>query len=83
MPDQPRALKVVAYTGGRSVPSARFRVRQYIPALKVLGIEVRESWAKLGSYPPASKSLRPLWGMAAICERAVSAAGSFSENADR
>jgi glycosyltransferase involved in cell wall biosynthesis len=80
MPDQPRVLKVAAYTGGRSVPSARFRVRQYIPALKVLGIEVRESWAKLGSYPPASKSLRPLWGMAAICERAVSAAGSFSSD---
>ena len=81
MPDRPRALKVAAYTGGRSVPSARFRVRQYIPALKALGIEVRESWAKLGSYPPAIKALRPFWGMAAICERAVSAAGSFSSDA--
>jgi glycosyltransferase involved in cell wall biosynthesis len=80
MPDQPRALKVAAYTGGRSVPSARFRVRQYIPALKGLGVEVWESWAKLGSYPPARKSLRPFWGMAAICERAVSAAGSFSSD---
>jgi glycosyltransferase involved in cell wall biosynthesis len=78
MPDQLRPLKVAAYTGGRSVPSARFRVRQYIPALKALGVEVRERWAKLGSYPPAIKALRPLWGMAAICERAVSAAGSFS-----
>src|SRR5947209_7649629 len=80
MPDPQRALKVAAYTGGMSVPSARFRVRQYIPTLKTLGIEVRESWAKLGSYPPASKALRPLWGMAAICERAVSAARSFSSD---
>ena len=78
MPDRQRALKVAAYTGGRSVPSARFRVRQYIPALKALGVEVRENWAKLGSYPPASKALRPLWGMAAVCERTVSAASSFS-----
>ena len=62
------------------MPSARFRVRQYIPALKALGINVRESWARLGSYPPASKALRPLWGMASICERAVSAAGSFSSD---
>jgi glycosyltransferase involved in cell wall biosynthesis len=80
MSDRPRALKVAAYTGGKSVPSARFRVRQYIPALKKLDIEVRESWAKLGSYPPASKALRPLWGMAAICERVLSAAGSFSSD---
>jgi glycosyltransferase involved in cell wall biosynthesis len=62
------------------VPSARFRLRQHIPALKDLGIEVREHWAKLGSYPPASKALRPLWAMAAVCERAVSAAGSFSSD---
>jgi glycosyltransferase involved in cell wall biosynthesis len=55
-------------------------VRQYIPALKALGIEVRECWAKLGRYPPATRALRPLWGMGAICERAVSAAGSFSSD---
>jgi glycosyltransferase involved in cell wall biosynthesis len=72
-----RALRVTAYTGGKSVPSARFRVRQYIPALKALGIDVRERWAKLGSYPPANKALRALWGAAAICERSISAAGSF------
>ena len=80
MPDRQRALKVAAYTGGVSVPSARFRVRQYIPALKSVGIEVRESWASLGSYPPAIKALRPIWGMAALCERAISAAGSFSSD---
>jgi glycosyltransferase involved in cell wall biosynthesis len=73
-------LKVAAYTGGRNVPSARFRVRQYIPPLRDLGIELRECWAKLGSYPPASKALRPLWGAAAVCERAVSAASSFSSD---
>ena len=53
-------LNVAAYTGGKDVPSARFRLRQHIPALRDLSIEVREHWAKLGSYPPASKALRPL-----------------------
>lgn len=70
-------LNVAAYTGGKNVPSARFRLRQYVPALEDLGIEVREHWAKLGSYPPANKVLRPLWAVATLCERAVSAAGSF------
>src|SRR6266550_8783456 len=73
-----RMLKVAAYTGGRNVPSARFRVRQHIPGLKDLGVEVHERWARLGASPPPCKALRPLWAIAAMCERAISAAGSFS-----
>lgn len=37
-----RTLRVVALTSGRNVPSSRFRVRQFIPALGDLGIDVRE-----------------------------------------
>jgi glycosyltransferase involved in cell wall biosynthesis len=70
-------LKVAAYTGGRNVPSARFRVRQYIPALHRAGIEVREYSAMMRSYPPRHKALRPFWGAAAVIERAISASSSF------
>ena len=70
-------LKVAAYTGGRNVPSARFRVRQYIPALRGLGVELREYYANLGCFPPASKALRPFWGVAAMGERAFFSTASL------
>ncbi len=70
-------LRVAAYTSGRNVSSARFRVRQYIPGLRDLGVEVRERWARLDNFPPENKALRPLWAIAAICERALSATGSL------
>jgi glycosyltransferase involved in cell wall biosynthesis len=69
-------LRVTAYTGGKDVPSARFRVRQYIPALARLGIDVRERPARFGSYPPAMRSLRPGWGVLALAERFHAALGS-------
>ena len=62
-------VRVTAYTGGRTVPSARFRVRQYIPELKRFGIEVRESPARFGSYPPVSRTLRLSWGIMTLAER--------------
>jgi glycosyltransferase involved in cell wall biosynthesis len=70
-------LRVAAYTSGKHVPGARFRVRQYIPALQKLGIEVREYHARLGSYPPRTKALRPLWGLIAAGERALSTSASY------
>jgi glycosyltransferase involved in cell wall biosynthesis len=70
-------LRVAAYTAGKSIPSARFRVRQYIPALRRLGVEVREYSARFGSSPPSRKALRPLWGAAAVGDRVISAGGSF------
>ena len=33
-------IRVAAFTGGQSVPSARFRVRQLVPHLRVHGIAV-------------------------------------------
>src|ERR1700722_16769190 len=70
-------LRVAAYTSGKHVPGARFRVRQYIPALQRLGIEVREYHARPGSYPPRTKALRPLWGLIAAGERALSTSASY------
>ena len=55
-------IRVAAFTPGPAVPSARFRVRQYIPALHPLGVEVTEFVSTLGSYPPRNRILRPFWG---------------------
>jgi glycosyltransferase involved in cell wall biosynthesis len=71
-------LHVNAYTGGTAVPSARFRVRQYIPELRRLGIGMRELGARFGSYPPSQRALRPAWGIATITER-LSAALRFRD----
>lgn len=59
-------LKVSCFTGGLHVPSARFRVRQYGPALEENGVSIRELPSRLGQYPPESRWLRPLWGMGAL-----------------
>jgi glycosyltransferase involved in cell wall biosynthesis len=61
-----RRVKVAAFTGGVAVPSARFRVRQYVEPLRTCGVDVTELPAPLGRYPPASRVLRPLWGTAAL-----------------
>ena len=62
-------LKLAAFTGGVDVPGARFRVRQNISQLLDLGIEVREFCSRFGSYPPASRYKRPLWGIATLADR--------------
>lgn len=70
-PDRTAAppLRVTAYTGGRSVPSARFRVRQYVSALRALGIAIDERPAWFGSYPPSLRATRPLWAAASLATR--------------
>lgn len=69
-------LKVAAYTAGYEVPSARFRVRQYIPNLLRLGVELQEMPARFGSYPPVNRALRPAWACATLAERFRAARGS-------
>ncbi|NCT83044.1 MAG: glycosyltransferase family 4 protein [Comamonadaceae bacterium] len=62
-------LRVAAFTGGDNVPGARFRIRQHIPALRDLGVDLTEFAAPLGSYPPRSRLARPLWGVATLAAR--------------
>jgi glycosyltransferase involved in cell wall biosynthesis len=64
-------LKALAYTGGRNVPSARFRIRQYIRLLAPLGIDLTESLATFVAYPPRLRLVRPLWGVAHLASRAL------------
>jgi glycosyltransferase involved in cell wall biosynthesis len=70
-------IRVAAYTGGRDVPSARFRVRQYIPLLQKNDIIVCEKPAQLGAFPPGNKMIRPFWGAAALSERAYATLDSY------
>ena len=62
-------IKVAAFTGGRDVPSARFRVRQYIGRLRSEGVEVNEYPAPLCAFPPKSQWIRPIWGVATLAAR--------------
>lgn len=58
-------LRVAALTSGKNVPSSRFRVRQFIPALRAEGIDVREFPLRTGKY--ASARLRPAaWALTAL-----------------
>lgn len=61
--------RIAAFTGGISVPSARFRVRQYIPALRWESIEVEEFASGFGKYPPRYRWARPFWALATLAER--------------
>jgi glycosyltransferase involved in cell wall biosynthesis len=63
------AVRVIAFTGGRASPSARFRVRQYIPRLAGLGVDVVERCPGLGSYPPKEHWLRPAWLIGSLLQR--------------
>ncbi|HYH18107.1 MAG TPA: glycosyltransferase family 4 protein [Azospirillum sp.] len=64
-----KSLRVMAFTGGATVPAARFRVRQYVPALASLGVEIDERPAPLGAYPPRARWLRPAWAGASLLQR--------------
>ena len=62
-------LRVAAFTGGVTVPSARFRVRQYMPALLQQGVAISEMPSRFGIYPPQNKWIRPFWAGATLAEQ--------------
>ena len=68
--------EIAAFTGGASVPSARFRVRQYIPALRADGVNIEEFVPFFGKYPPEKRWTRPFWAVAALAERVPAAVKS-------
>jgi glycosyltransferase involved in cell wall biosynthesis len=65
----PVRLRVAAFTGGRLVPPARLRVRQYISPLAQLGIAIKERWPGLGAFPPHRQVLRPAWLAGTLAQR--------------
>jgi glycosyltransferase involved in cell wall biosynthesis len=64
-------IRVAAFTGGLTVPSARFRVRQFVPLLAEMNIWIDEMGMQGGAYPPASRWRRPLWGGARLAALSV------------
>lgn len=70
-------LKVAAFTGGVHVPSARFRVRQYIPALLESQIALTEMPSRWGNYPPKNKWLRPAWAGLTLLEKIPKIVNSY------
>ena len=62
-------LNVAAFTGGRNVSSARFRIRQYVRHLAQFDVALNEHWPTLTSYPPRRKGLRPAWFAATLAQR--------------
>jgi len=69
-------FKVAAFTGGIAVPGARFRVRQYIPALQDHGVALDEMWSRFGCYPPKAKWQRPFWAAATLAAQLPNVARS-------
>lgn len=61
-------LKVAAFTGGLTVPSARFRVREYKSRLSDLNVELHEFSHKTEAYPPSEKIARPFWAARRLTE---------------
>lgn len=80
VPSNKVPLSAIAFTQGASVPSARFRVRQYVEKLRAKGIHLTECPAHFDSYPPASLSRRLCWLPITIMERSFAALRS--RNAD-
>ena len=61
--------RVLAFTAGPRVASARFRVHQYAAPLVSLGVSVEIAANVFGSYPPRSKVVRPAWAAATLAAR--------------
>jgi glycosyltransferase involved in cell wall biosynthesis len=74
-------MRISAFTGGLTVPSARFRVRQYVAPLHEFGISLNEVPLKTGAYPPAGGIARPLWGMQRLAELGLAIARTRSSDA--
>lgn len=70
-------LRVAAFTGGRNVPSARFRVRQYIDDLDVSGVALSEYFPGSGNaYPPPGNMRRLPWIASLAAQRVAQVAAA-------
>lgn len=74
-------LRVAAFTGDRKEPSARFRVRQFLPCLERHGVSMTDLPSKLSKYPPEARWVRPLWGSAKLAELVPKVIRSYSFDA--
>jgi len=73
-------LKVAAFTGGKRVPSARFRVRALIRDLAAQAVDLQEYIPPVSKYPPRSLLGRAFWLPAALCVRVPAVALSHTHD---
>ncbi|WP_339844646.1 hypothetical protein [uncultured Dokdonia sp.] len=64
-------LRVNAYTTGYNAPSARYRVRQLIPFLSELGVDVNEIYSQTGAFPPPDRKDQMAWGVKNLLENGL------------
>jgi len=64
-----RNIRVIAITGGKNVPSRRFRIDALAPFLAKRSIELTELCPAISKYPPSSRLLRLPWFAVALMER--------------
>jgi glycosyltransferase involved in cell wall biosynthesis len=62
-------MRVAAFAGGGTVPSARFRVGQLVAPLRAHGIAMTPCLARFGTYPPRARLARPFWLAATLADR--------------
>lgn len=71
-------LRVIAYTGGHNAPARIPRVQQYVPYLRLHGIELTESPSRAGLYPPERGFWkRAAWGVWNIAEHLPAVGRSY------
>ena len=75
-------LSVAAFTGGIDVPSARFRVRQFVAPLRAEGVDVVELPSRAGAYPPSTGLRRVAWAVRNLAARLSDVAGRAARTAD-
>lgn len=69
-------IRALALTGGAKVPSARFRIRQFLGQLEPFGVALSERASGPGSYPPPAAWARPAWALASLADRLPAIAAS-------
>ncbi len=79
--DEPSActikpIRVAALTGGKNVPSARFRVRALKDELALRDVTLNEYVPAISKYPPEPNWQRPFWLPAALTARLPGIAAS-------
>lgn len=74
------AVRVRAFTQGRSVPSSRFRVKALLEGLGTRGIDMHMSEALVSAYPPPRRLDRPLWLLRELLHRLPQVIGSYGSD---
>lgn len=62
-------IRALAFTGGAHVPSARFRIRQFLGVLEEHGVALHERPSRPGAYPPQGTWRRLAWAPASLADR--------------